>query len=147
MLPEHDDGTERLRYDEEMVVTKDTLDESMPQELQEWLEGHSSDSDYTDLSSDSGASTSSGSYVSEKDLSEELKDLESEAVDVEAEYLALTHDINPLMNFIVASSDSSDEYVESEDSEEEIEDSEEESEEESEDEESDETDEGESDSD
>jgi hypothetical protein len=144
MLPEHDDGTERLRYDEEMVVTKDTLDESMPQELQEWLEGHSSDSDYTDVSSDSDASTSSGSNVSEEDLSEELKDLESEAVDVEAEYLALTHDVNPLMNFIVASSDSSDEYVEIDSSEEDSENSQD-SEEESEDEESDDSDEGESD--
>ena len=57
MLPEHDDGTERLRYDEEAVVTKDVIDESMPQELQEWLEGHSSDSDYTDVSSESGEST------------------------------------------------------------------------------------------
>jgi hypothetical protein len=74
MLPEHDDGTERLRYDEEAVVTKDVIDESMPQELQEWLEGHSSDSDYTDVSSESGESTSSGSEISEEDLSEELKD-------------------------------------------------------------------------
>jgi hypothetical protein len=143
MLPEHDDGTERLRYDEEAVVTKDVIDESMPQELQEWLEGHSSDSDYTDVSSESGESTSSGSEISEEDLSEELKDLESEAVDVEAEYLALTHDTNPLMNFIAASSDSSDEYVEEDmDSGS----SEEDTEEESEDDESDEGDEGESDS-
>ena len=147
MLPEHDDGTERLRYDEERVVTKDTLDESMPQELQEWLEGHSSDSDYTDVSSDSDASTVSGSDVAEEDLSEELKDLESEAVDVEAEYLALTHDTNPLMNFIVASSsDSNDEYVEMDGSEEETEDCEEESEDEQSD-ESDEGEEGESDED
>ncbi len=100
MEPEHPDGSERPRYEEEAV--KAGLEPlgneyNISLELQEWLEGNTSDSDYNP--SEDSSSDDDESSLSAADLQEELEDLHKEAVDEEAEALAAAHRDNPWMSY------------------------------------------------
>jgi len=100
MDPEHPDGSERPRYEEEAVqVGLESLgvEYNITLELQEWLEGNTSDSDYEpteDSSSDDDESS-----LSSADLQQELEELTKPTIDEEAEALAAAHSDNPWMAY------------------------------------------------
>ena len=100
MDPEHPDGSERPRYDEEAVkagLESLGIEYNISLELQEWLEGNTSDSDYEpteDSSSDDDESS-----LSSADLQQELEELTKPTIDEEAEALAAAHTDNPWMSY------------------------------------------------
>jgi hypothetical protein len=100
MEPEHPDGSERPRYEEEAVkagLESLGIEYNISLELQEWLEGNTSDSDYEP--SEESSSDDDEASLSAADLQEELEDLHKQAIDEEAEALAAAHSDNPWMSY------------------------------------------------
>jgi hypothetical protein len=98
--PEYPDGSERPRYEEEAVglgLESLGIECHISQELQEWLEGNTSDSDYEPTAEESSSDDDDASTA--VDLQQELEELTKPTIDEEAEALAAAHADNPWMSY------------------------------------------------
>ena len=98
--PEFPDGSERPRYEEEAVgwgLESLGIEFNISQELQEWLEGNTSDSDYEPTAEESSSDDDDASTA--VDLQQELEELTKPTIDEEAEALAAAHADNPWMSY------------------------------------------------